>query len=326
MDILQSIQFDKPLEDSRIDEYDFEFENTIVDPRRSFDVYKLLYKLFAQENFSPDTIVMHYCTYWKWFVMATWKNLLSISREDFLLLYPKQFLSAIYLSYDVMDDLLFVLYKKSYDDKDVASMYHTIRDTIFSTNFPCIGDISYTMISLAEDIKKISIVQDNIERASLLQSMEQKLFVVDKTFWEYNNKQKTEILLEIIEVISSFLNTENIKEVYENYITSYLDDHSDEGLDEIGQIDDIPITAIAEDSINDSQQITKISHPSYTTIRQQLEQEFSYDDMGMLEPLEDVLHRLSELAVQYSDPRIEELYYFDETVGEFKWNEELLGI
>jgi len=49
--------------------------------------------------------------------------------------------------------------------------------------------------------------------------------------------------------------------------------------------------------------------------------EFGYAEGGQFEDVGAVINRLQELAADFNDPEIADLYYFDEQSGEFKWRE-----
>lgn len=57
------------------------------------------------------------------------------------------------------------------------------------------------------------------------------------------------------------------------------------------------------------------------TIKKIIISEFGYSQDGQFEDVEAVVNRLQELASDYNNPTIADLYYFDEQSGEFKWRE-----
>ncbi len=60
---------------------------------------------------------------------------------------------------------------------------------------------------------------------------------------------------------------------------------------------------------------------SGATIRKFVESEIGYYPNAQYPEVEKVLARLQEMAKDYNDPAIADLYYFDEQTGEFKWRE-----
>ncbi len=56
-------------------------------------------------------------------------------------------------------------------------------------------------------------------------------------------------------------------------------------------------------------------------IKKQIDSKFKKDNQGNYTDLAGVLADLAALAQKDNDPKIAELYYFDETEGKFKWQE-----
>ena len=52
--------------------------------------------------------------------------------------------------------------------------------------------------------------------------------------------------------------------------------------------------------------------------------QFNLDENQQFLDVGEVITELSKLSQQNNDPKITELYYFDEPSGQFKWNEELI--
>ncbi len=60
--------------------------------------------------------------------------------------------------------------------------------------------------------------------------------------------------------------------------------------------------------------------PSYSEIYQKIDAVFEKDTNGNYEDLDSVMMALEKASKKYNDPKIAELYYFDEESGKFKWN------
>ena len=55
-------------------------------------------------------------------------------------------------------------------------------------------------------------------------------------------------------------------------------------------------------------------------VKSQIESQFKKDADGNFIDIEGVMAKLNELAEKYNDPKIAEMYYFDEKENKFKWN------
>ncbi len=60
--------------------------------------------------------------------------------------------------------------------------------------------------------------------------------------------------------------------------------------------------------------------PTYAEIRAKVDSVFPKDKSGVYKDLDGVLMALEKAADKYNDPKIAELYYFDEASGAFTWN------
>lgn len=65
---------------------------------------------------------------------------------------------------------------------------------------------------------------------------------------------------------------------------------------------------------------TTISRPTYAEIRAKVDGAFSKDKKGEYKDLDAVLMALAKASEKYNDPKIAELYVFDENTGSFVWN------
>jgi len=65
----------------------------------------------------------------------------------------------------------------------------------------------------------------------------------------------------------------------------------------------------------------KKQETDYEGIKRAISKEFPLDSDGNFTDVEGVLKKLNVLSVDYNDPTIADLYYFDEQTGEFKWRE-----
>lgn len=61
----------------------------------------------------------------------------------------------------------------------------------------------------------------------------------------------------------------------------------------------------------------------YSQVRDLIEARFQKDPNGQYENVAGVLGLLDGLAEEYNDPTLRELYYFDQSTGNFHWNESL---
>ena len=63
----------------------------------------------------------------------------------------------------------------------------------------------------------------------------------------------------------------------------------------------------------------ELPKPSAAEIKKMIETQFKKGADGQFEDIESVFAKLNELAKKYNDPKINELVYYDEKTGKFKW-------
>jgi len=231
----------------------------------------------------------------------------------------------------------------------MSNKYQQIKDVIFNSREVIRINTDKTIYRIADlitDFKKINYNKDDLFLANVLSNLDD--FIKDRLKLLGLNTEGTDNMVAILKSLIDFLlgvEKNNIWDMLEsiNYPQEYenlfgnsdgqkIDDSTilfdDPNLEKVDKfIDEIveEKTSTETSSIGSIIQPPEKSSTNYQTIKSQLEQQFSYDEVGELQPLEEVLARLSQLAEENNDEKIEELYMFDENKGKFVWNEELLS-
>ncbi|MBU1613170.1 hypothetical protein KKC87_01930 [Patescibacteria group bacterium] len=75
------------------------------------------------------------------------------------------------------------------------------------------------------------------------------------------------------------------------------------------------------DKLNKMLDEGKIEKPTVRQIKDDIEETFTTNSSGEFLDIDGILLKLDELAKKFNDPKIAELYYFDEQQGKFVWKE-----
>lgn len=318
MNFLEQISQFKPIPISQIPQLQDDFETAIIDPMEVLNIFDALHTHFLRIDFDPQFIVNNYLTYWRWYVESAWQNTLDLKQDEFAVVFPKQFVSAIVLGHPIEDRLLDFMYYKIGDTITVQRFYKDIRSAIFQEHTP-LTTIDYTIAQMVEDVRAIDLKTD-VEQAEWLSRLEMGIFAPGRSFFEFTSAEKSERVVSILNFINFLLEYEDISDIYEDYLAMYLDNHDSDIAKEEGaeeqkiepQTIPAPEIAIREEKARSYQEISKQVIDSTASVPED-------------ERDEQIITRLTELSEQYKDERIQDLYYFDEKTGKFVWNDELLA-
>lgn len=317
MEFLGQISKFKPISESQIPQIQDDFETAIINPVEATNIFEALHSYFSQINFDSQFIVDNYTTYWRWYIESAWKNTLNLKLEEFFIVFSKQFISAFVLDYPVDVRLLDFMYYKIGDTLEAQRFYKGMRSAIFEDQTP-LTTIDYTIARLVEDVRSLGRKTD-IEQAEFLSRLESGIFVPERSFFEFTSAEKSERMGNILYFINFLLEHEDISEIYEDYLALYLDNHDSdvltEGNEEVQKIETMGVPVL-ENLVKQESLI------SYQDISKKIKS--SVESLGVDEKDEQIITQLGELAEQYKDEKIRDLYYYDEQSGTFVWNDELL--
>ncbi|PJC53917.1 MAG: hypothetical protein CO029_00245 [Candidatus Magasanikbacteria bacterium CG_4_9_14_0_2_um_filter_41_10] len=301
------------------------------------------------QNLSHEEMYSFYDTYTKWFSVLAWKKFSSLPFDDALFCLNRVLFFGAVQNQDMWQSVIDYLGLHAIDEDDMSNKYQQIKDVIFNSREVIRINTDKTIYRIADlitDFKKINYNKDDLFLANVLSNLDD--FIKDRLKLLGLNTEGTDNMVAILKSLIDFLlgvEKNNIWDMLEsiNYPQEYenlfgnsdgqkIDDSTilfdDPNLEKVDKfIDEIveEKTSTETSSIGSIIQPPEKSSTNYQTIKSQLEQQFSYDEVGELQPLEEVLARLSQLAEENNDEKIEELYMFDENKGKFVWNEELLS-
>lgn len=289
-----------------------------------FDQLKEL--LMSQNN---QVLFDHRYDYTRWMTLVTWDRLNSLSAEDVVSSFHKTIPEALLFGIDIWKDLMWYFNTIFIADIELLEKtYRDIKSALWNSD-AIIGRMGENFLYVKDVIQEIERNErqkvDAIKSAELSTKIERAFF--SEEFKELNNEYVLEnpdkIIRRFIDLIHFFMGVDakDIHYVVNAFVNMPIEKVTNVISPQAPSIE--PVLSITQKPTEPSiAQLSQKSH--YHDVQEELEIMFRYDSQGELQPIEDVLAKLSELAQKYDDPHIEELYYFDEEEGKFVWNGDLL--
>ena len=298
---------DVPL-DSLVEVYDL-----IHDDNESYKLFKAWHQYFVQHDFDIELIRKYFNTYWKWYVMVTWKNFSSLDEILLSQTIPYQFMMAFRLGYDITNFYANQIVSFIPEDKIQDTTHGSISEQIKNSQLPFDYHSGKTVAELVRDIQNITRL-DEFERSQIYADIEVFLFEEEDIKTNEEKLKRVNELFDFFTFMSDPKAIQIFRKVYTDTAIYLPGNLIDSVIEEI---------TMGTDNENISIVVEKNAvEKSYNTIRAQVLSliEGSYGDDGD----EKILAALQKISEDSNDPHILDLYYYDEQSGKFVWNEELL--
>lgn len=291
------------------DLYNQFFNVDLLNPDFYFIFKKDIFDLFVENpNIRFENSIL-----WKINVFATWKYLNRIEPDDVLNYVPEQVLTAARLGYNVFDYFIYYLNSNKIITPEILKEFY--------------GEFRRMFFDLDEKIN------DNLSLKDLIKEM---------NFLTQKDKNSPEFLA-LKNKIKESLNKDLEKDPVYNYFPFYQDDGTDGLLDLIQLFATTGPEQILEKleevlfikangvkpqdlDLKLNSEIKKeviekkpVSTPTYSQIKSKILQFFPKDEAGDIVDIEGVFEVLEKTADKYGDPKIKELYYYNEATGKFEW-------
>ncbi len=299
------------------------FESDFVLRENREHIFEILHTFFAEADL--NSIKQYRNTYWKLYVYACW-NLINKQTDTFIKkMCEQQIFDAYRLGIDVWDKIVryMTFYKKT--DEVMIDSYGRFRNAFFNSDFVISKSDTntVTMNSIIQDIKRIdNHGNDSLEMANYFTKLSSMMFPKGTKYSEYAILDSLEgSVKNFVGLIHFFL---GVKNADIGYVLTAYGDSLGPPLKQVERLVSSDEGILPKSEYRLSEETKPLNTDLYINIKKELEQRFNYDHQHDLQPIEDVLGRLDELAVEHSDTKVEELYYFDEVKGHFVWNDELL--
>ncbi|MFA7314978.1 MAG: hypothetical protein WC025_03580 [Candidatus Magasanikbacteria bacterium] len=300
------------------DEGHFYVYDTIVnDSDKKLELFYILNDFFADDR-NQEKHLKYYATLWEWYVFLFWETIKFLDEKMVINTFAHQLVDATQLGIDVQDSLFKAISNITPDPEEMQSFYSNIKKEIQNCTEKIVTSKGLSQYSIKDIYDKKVFFKQNKN--------------LDLDYVEFKTKVHDSIFSVIRNEKYRFFETDKAYNLFLNMINFFIDIEPQEINEFIFAFDhkmdiirDQNLSEEYGDEVEESDEINIPEQTTYSTIKSQLEQQFSYDTDGELQPVEDVLSKLSELAQENDDVQIEELYFFDENIGKFIWNEDLLN-
>ncbi|GEM_PF-3563988 len=276
--------------------------NLYIFHEKSGDVSELLNLYKAFKNYFSHNLAEEvsekYWTYWTWYSFCAWKVINLLPANEVADIVERHFIEAGRFNFDVVERLLSAMSNFALDPKIAEIYFFSLKKKIEDSDAPIISSKGIYQFSLGEVYRQVQIIykkKDALRKAELKTHLHESVF---------SFSQKDEY---------PYCTAEKALNLFFSALNFFM----------ANEPEDIPFYV---DAASMPRRVyNSLNNKILNSIKSLIESRFPYDETGQFSNLEGVLAMLDTLADEQGDERIRDLYVFDETTGEFRWNEELLG-
>ncbi len=307
---LQSLRILSPVTSEEKSEVESTIYTFLYDPNISSGLFSAWHTYFKNNNFSLEIIQKWYDTYWKWYVTTSWHNFFTHTEEEIVEIVSVQFLMAFRLGFDVPKLYKEYLFGRVPEDEVQNRMHASIVEIVKKVNFPFDYGKGADINTLLRQINQLNS-EDLVTRSALYAELDHFLF--DEAQVE---PASTDVVIARIGTFFDFIrtitNSQSITDLRSDYLASAT--HFPTTLDGL-------VLEGAGYGPGDSEEKVEKTENIFRKVCTQI-----LDESKTVKEDKDewVLNQLQVFSEQYQDPRILDLYYYDEAEDKFVWNEELL--
>ncbi|MFA5128191.1 MAG: hypothetical protein WC457_04310 [Patescibacteria group bacterium] len=292
-----------------------------------------LFSLFGEMSITE--IQEYRRTYWPFYVYAIWSNPLDVRPEVMIKNIAIQLPDAVRLGFDILDKILSYANFRLTLEPDIQSFFAKTRDALERSDWP-IGVLPNGKIyTIADCVKEVmmneSRASNSMEYAELYQKLSKLIFpnglndeLYKKEYIYITTHEAVDNLIKIITVLTQN-SPETLTQLVDQYAHPEIYD-PDYGMNiniktepVMSSQDGKPSSPITPPA-NPMPPTPPLVKPAPAEIRAKIDAAFEKDAQGNYKDLDGVFIVLGRAAAKYNDPKIAELYYFDDNAGEFKWN------
>lgn len=293
-------------------------------------MFKEMDNFFRNGNINADKEFA--VSYFRWYTDLSWKFFQSRD-YDFVInvAVARQIPLAILLGFDVWKDLLWYLALRAELKSDMESLYGRMREA-FVKSEAVIGvwqGVDYKVKDLVTEAQMLErLGNDTIKEAEFRNKLSQiYLPANNSTMKKYIMVDTDDGISFLIGIVNFFLGVEpaNIWYVVDDYTHPEIVSEASPAAKpavvaapKLAPVKPAPQPQAVPPKNEEAKPIpppapVATSKPTFAQIKSQIEKEFFAEDV------EGIMGKLNELADKNNDPKIAEMYYFDETTGAFLW-------
>lgn len=277
--------------------------------------WALFFDLFMGKD--PE-IFKKYCLYWPLYVYASWFNLNEINRIYIYNIIAGQIFGAFMSGVDVKDKILYYAQLEFLTETERKDFFVKFKKIILDPVFV------WTKIDGKEVVFR-DLIKEYGDQKIKKQALEkiEKIIVQEETAFKKIIERFAIEKKEIGENIEKFLTMMN--EINDENFIEYCEKYTNPPI----VVEQPNIELSKEETIKtiknievpkEKTEIKTMNPPSYTQIKEKILQFFPKDETGEIIDTEGVFEVLEKTADKYGDPKIKELYYYNEATEKFEWS------
>lgn len=322
------------LTNEQIAQKEEDFQILLLNSTEADKTYKELRDFFANTN--QLDIKKYWYSYWRWYVWLTWDRLNSLSKDELVnIAFGNQLPMALLIGVDVWRSLMWYFATNNYLEDDVDSIYIKVKKSFLESG-AVVGSWkggNVTVAELVTEIRAVSKRNNSLEQAEFESKLKQIMFPNDPLVQKYATEDSDEAVRRFVDLVVFFdtVNEKDIWRVVDNFLNpekyqNVVPGEAVVALTPALEVTQTPImvqpapqpsvTPPKKEEVKSTPPLVPLAPPKPTPaqIKSQIEKEFSAEDV------EGMMGKLNEMAEKNNDPKIAEMYYFDETENKFKWN------
>lgn len=296
------------------------FENIFGYKEKEEEIWQSFYPLYKQLN--PEARYRSRRSYGYCFSALAWRLFNRLSREEIYTLVDSSSFLLFLQGKDLWEKIVNYVDIKGTDEEYVVDFYSNLKNRFLHSKeiISIDNGIVLTMNNLLEKTNSLITREDSLALAEFFLEVEQKIKI---RLNEIDNQELTpkDVLLSIKSLLEFFMGTD------ENSIYSLLYgiNNPNELIFAAEKLIQPSSSTIEENPVEEVEETSsQFKEVDYKSIKISIENAYNKDENGDFVDLPGVLNKIMELANKYNDPKIKELYYFDENKNKFVWNEGLL--
>lgn len=287
---------------------------------------KLWGMLYPQmKALSFDELFFYRTSYTKWFSQLAWRLFRQLSHEEMFDILKKVSGIGFIQGEDVWMHMIDYLNIRSIDEENMQIMYERMKNAFMTSREILYKDekngADYRILDFVRDMNTVDSRSDSLMGAELFTKINKNI---------KKRKEEEGYITELEDIIAYMKSMVNFfvgveKENIYTMIESIFYPQKYENLEQQNiSREQNTSTDMAFKELKPVGELQKVS-VDFKKIKKELEDTYGYDQDGNLNSIGAVMQKLLELSQKYEDTKIEELYYFDEAMGKFVWNEDLFG-
>lgn len=283
-----------------------------------------MYNFFLENNLKKEIILSFYDSYWKWFVRICYTYTQAIDPLLFPNIFPIICAPGTSMGFSSID--MYVEYmsyiRQTASDEVVQKIHtqsvHNISNSVVSLNYEMSRSMSTAELysTATDDLEFL----DSLQKADFLSRIQEELFEKNSLAIFLDTKEKIEKVTSLFQFLQFLHNTKDIILV----ITSFdrkknavlFDKEFDERVRAAVQMEEI----IKDLGFPDT--------PAYLFMRPfnffEYLDEFEKKNIDGTYRPDIIIAELDSVANDRNEPRIRDVYYYNEVTGKFEWDEALL--